>query len=676
MTREELIERVNKFQGANREFSQELPPIIEALCDEIDAAGPEVVDNLTSNSPTKALSANMGKELNATKQDAPTVEGTDGQILSMQSTGPAWIDAPEGTVVIDSAMSDSSTNTVQNKVIKGYVDTTTAKPDGDYPQLTAGRAKNIDGTSAIERTFLFDTTAGEADVATGPATVELVKGNSVAWNQLVQNGDFSDGTTNWIPRQTGGLAVVDGVAHFYRKDAANNSFAQKIDFIDGHKYYFCISISTINTSSVDFYLGGTANFGSPVVKIQSISNAGGKSFIFTANDNYSYFGASGKYSDVEIDGEIAACRWFEIHDLTLLNIDNLTTVAQVEAWLAAYVGSKPYYPASCKLLPAKLLGLKTRGFNQWDEEWEVGGISGTGINVDTYTDRGRSKNYIPVLPSTSYYFKTKPGLTQGDVFFYDTNEVFISALFNRGNNTFATPAGCAYIRFAATQSYGSTYNHDICINLSWDGSRDGEYEPYEEHDYNLDVTKFYGKLNGEGDYVQVFANGMRKAGSVCDLLDLKNAEADVKVGSRAHEEGDESDSSVLTDGTNTFYPLATPAHYTDLVYRDNGVDTPVEALNILVNNWSTEEEIIAAPEASGDPNSCSATLDIIYGIDAAEQLDTINQSGIFTGDLKANLSALLGVINTNCAEALGGTLSISENPTDKVYTFTFTPAGD
>ena len=81
MTREELIERVNKFQGANREFSQELPPIIEALCDEIDDAAekPEVVNNLTSNSTTKALSANMGKELNALKQDAPAVEGTDGQ---------------------------------------------------------------------------------------------------------------------------------------------------------------------------------------------------------------------------------------------------------------------------------------------------------------------------------------------------------------------------------------------------------------------------------------------------------------------------------------------------------------------------------------------------------------------------------------------------------------------
>jgi hypothetical protein len=99
----------------------------------------------------------------------------------------------------------------------------------------------------------------------------------------------------------------------------------------------------------------------------------------------------------------------------------------------------------------------------------------------------------------------------------------------------------------------------------------------------------------------------------------------------------------------------------------------VAALNILVNNWGTEQQVVADPEASGDPNSCPATLDIKYGIDAAEQLDTINQSGIFTDDLKANLSALVGVLNTNCATALGGTISISENPVDKVYTFTFTP---
>lgn len=32
------------------------------------------------------------------------------------------------------------------------------------------------------------------------------------------------------------------------------------------------------------------------------------------------------------------------------------------------------------------------------------------------------------------------------------------------------------------------YKNNICINLHWDGERDGEYEPYEEHVYPLDST--------------------------------------------------------------------------------------------------------------------------------------------------------------------------------------------
>lgn len=606
-----------------------------------------------------------------------------------------------------------------------------AKVDGDYPQLTVGRAKNIDGTSAIERTFLFDTTAGEADVATGPATVELVKGNSVAWNQLVQNGNFADGTTGWSA-ESATISVSDGKLSV-TPDSDNHGVRQNITFISGHKYYISLETSNAaNAGTILLYIGST-----------SVGNIDGVTSTLTryaqifngAAANYLWLRFVAQESPYLLDNII-------IFDLTLMGIDDLTTVAQVEAWLAANVGSKPYYPVSSKILSAKLLGLKTRGFNQWDEEWEVGDYSlVTGEEVSS-TTQIRCKNAIPILPSTYYCFTNKASRVS-QILWYDADDKYIGYTTNSSAASFTTqsPTNAAYVRFQCPTAYGTTYNHDICINLSWDGSKDGEYEPYEEHDYNLDVTKFYGKLNGEGDYVQLFANGMRKAGSVCDLLDLKNAEADVKVGSldlgdlswsapnadnityanttetlkkpgsnniicHKYTTSEPENTASLPDksicqrkasanyinvrdsafagytgeqvadalsGVYLYFELDTPAHYTDLVYRDNGVDTPVEALNILVDNWSTEEEVIADPEASGDPNSCAATLDIIYGIDAAEQLDTLNKEGILTGDLKANLEALLGVINTNCAEALGGTLSISENPTDKVYTFTFTP---
>lgn len=614
-----------------------------------------------------------------------------------------------------------------------------AKVDGNYPQLTAGRAKNIDGKSTIEGTFLFRTTAGDAEVATGPATVQEVKGNTVAWNQLIKNGNFAN-TNNWTV-SNGTLSASGNIGTITVANTGNSYLTQSgLAIINGHKYLFAYDIKGSNpaiSSKLRLYGAYTeteysipASFSTHTAVITASADS---STLYLLLDN------------VTADDTVEVRNMFII-DLTLKGKDNLTTVAQVESWLAANVGNKPYYPASSKLLPTKLLGLKTRGFNQWDEENERGSYDlNTGLPT-TYANNFRTKNPIGVLPSTPYYMKTPYA---SFVLFYDSAGNYITpyAPISAGGGAFTTPAGCAFVRFTVGAS-GADYNHDICINFSWDGSKDGEYEPYVEHSYNLDVTKFYGKLNGEGDLTQIFPNGMRKAGSVYDLLDLVNAEAYVKLDSQdlgdltwaAESAGDtherqkgtglasvikhnsannvvpalicapyvtaspngtytHSAPNIITvdtsgiiyiydtaligktgeqiatalDGKGIFFELATPLHYTDLVYRDNGVDTPVEALNILVDNWSTEEEIIAAPEASGDPNSCAATLDILYGIDAAEQLDTINQSGIFTTDLKANLEALLGVINTNCAEALGGTLSISENPSDKVYSFTFTP---
>ena len=100
MTKQEIIKKANSMQGANREFSQEFGPIVEGI---LENAGAEVEDSLDSTSATKALSAKQGKILNESKQDAPAAAGSDGQILSIQSGEPAWIDAPEGTVVVDSA---------------------------------------------------------------------------------------------------------------------------------------------------------------------------------------------------------------------------------------------------------------------------------------------------------------------------------------------------------------------------------------------------------------------------------------------------------------------------------------------------------------------------------------------------------------------------------------------
>ena len=132
--------------------------------------------------------------------------------------------------------------------------------------------------------------------------------------------------------------------------------------------------------------------------------------------------------------------------------------------------------------------LKTVGFNQWDEESELGYYNTTtGLPVSSTTTI-RCKNAIVVLPSTDYYFCCTS--YANDVFrilWYDADNEFISANSNNSdtNKVITSPSNARYMRFYCSTTYGTTYNHDICINLHWDGERDGTYEPYTPHTYPM-----------------------------------------------------------------------------------------------------------------------------------------------------------------------------------------------
>lgn len=132
------------------------------------------------------------------------------------------------------------------------------------------------------------------------------------------------------------------------------------------------------------------------------------------------------------------------------------------------------------------------GINQWDEEWEVGYINlDTGENQPD-SSKIRAKNYIRVLPNTTYY---KKSLYPFWNCYYDENKNFIGYGNAVVNATFTTPANCHYIRFALETAYGTTYNHDTSINYP---STDHDYHPY-KHSY-ASVTFGQTLYGGESDF--------------------------------------------------------------------------------------------------------------------------------------------------------------------------------
>ena len=126
--------------------------------------------------------------------------------------------------------------------------------------------------------------------------------------------------------------------------------------------------------------------------------------------------------------------------------------------------------------------VSVNGVNQWDEEWELGGInSSTGANYSSDTVI-RSKNYIRVLPNETYYVKSPATLV---LLAYDENKNFIKRAWAGYNTTtahnqsFTVPSNVHYIRFnlAAT-----TYNHDISVNYP---STETDYHAYDGNTYSV-----------------------------------------------------------------------------------------------------------------------------------------------------------------------------------------------
>jgi hypothetical protein len=525
-TKDEVRKRAHNFRGANREFSQEMPPLVDGLLELIeDAEGPEVVDSLTSNSTTKALSANQGKVLKTlvdAKVDTPESTGEPGQVLQLDANGdPDWVTPSAGTTP-DSVMSDDSTNAIQNKVVKKYVDDTAAEKaniDGYYASLVSGAAENLVGHGSVPAEYIFRTSGGDADLGTGTAKITKMKGNSIVWNQLVQNGNFADGATGWTYPSDAAVSVADGVITL-NLDASGstqqlNLTKSNFPYVTGHKY-FILAFVKCNNASTQVALIPTGTTADGYVSAAYYANWTPVAMIWTrvgTSASLQVRGNNATDPSADIDFSV---KYFMCIDLTLeFGAGNEpATIAEFQALYPLL-----YYAYTAGVIVNNgAAKIKTTGFNQWDEVAEVGNISGqTGEKV-AEAGRIRTKNYIPVFGGVNYYMQIpSPYLIRA--FYYDADKNYIggeSGFNAAGIRT--TPSNCAYMMFAVSSSYGDTYNNNICINLFWSGYKNGEYHAHWEEEKELNIKTITGVAAGGSESEVIFPEGMRRAGTAYDEL--------------------------------------------------------------------------------------------------------------------------------------------------------------
>lgn len=418
------------------------------------------------------------------------------------------LESKQDVLTFDNAPTANSNNPVKSGGVKSALDQK-ANIDGYYESLGSGTADQLPSNIFEEDSepYQFRTSGGSIDI--GDRETDMLVGGSIAWNQLIGSLP-STTTTNGITftKNNDGSVTVNGTA---TTDAV---YDMTLNLHKVGKYLMqgCPSGGSVDT----YYLGNISYSDIGNGYIANITSApSGHGFrIYVKNGT--------TVNNLKFYPQIFCLT--QMFGSTIADYIYTLEQGQAGAGVAFFrkYFPKPYYPYDVGTIKSVegVSAHKTVGFNQWDEEWEVGKYNNTTGEKIVDTQRIRSKNKIPIVPNTTYYAKWGSfGGNYGIVFFYDANETYITyATPNASTHLFTTPSDAKYMTFYVSDLYGTTYKNDLCINLSWDGERDGEYEPYVEHSYPLDDSLTLrgvfqienGKLKAYGDEYPSDGNGTER----------------------------------------------------------------------------------------------------------------------------------------------------------------------
>ena len=354
-----------------------------------------------------------------------------------------------------------------------------ANTDGNYPDMTVGNAEQLVATVGVEDKvpYNFRTSGGSADI--GDREEDMVIGGTVAWNQMVQISSIP--ATKTVKGVTftnngDGSVTINGTAESQISGTDYVIIVSSSGPISGHKYlsFGCPSGGSQSTYYVyDGYVANGIDTGN--------GHIGGRNLLrlyYLINEG------------VTIDN---AKVWPQFFDLTRMFgstiADYIYALEQNHAgdgvaWFRKLFPKAYYAYDAGTLMSVKTSAHRMTGFNAWDGTLQAGSLStSTGAEIDVANTK--RSDYIDVIGGATYYFRrVLSTCNSGNFMFYDASKNYLSYISHRRNQTFNVPSNARYMRF--TYDNFSFVANDICINLAWDNSRNGEYEPYELHSYALD----------------------------------------------------------------------------------------------------------------------------------------------------------------------------------------------
>ena len=353
-----------------------------------------------------------------------------------------------------------------------------------------------------DQEFTYRQSPTESD---GLAKITDIKGNTLVWNQLLRNGNFET-TSGWATSGRGTLTVSNNIATITPLRSGLIVTGPVIKITSGHKYLLSVEVKADSTSvwvgtqyndvHARLYSNGTNQWQRMTIIVSNFANDSTTASVF---------------GDGRTSGWTASqIRNFMFIDLTAMGLD----ITDPSDFTSLF--NLPYYAYNQgSLLSFNGNGMKTVGFNQWDEEWLVGAYNSANGSAVSVSDRIRNKNPIRIFPSIDYF--ASKGI---QLYYYDANMNYLGWNNFSRPSIFTPPSNACYMNFNGLANSGTTYNNDICINIS-DPKRNGQYEPYKENIIEIPLDEFPDGMDGIND-VRDYKNetGYVKRISIVDLGSL------------------------------------------------------------------------------------------------------------------------------------------------------------
>lgn len=490
--------------------------LVAHSCEETEGSGGDIVVQdimLESEVSFTALRGPQGEQGPAGPQGPQGERGPEGP---QGPAGPSYNDAEIQAKLAELSEENAQLRerlAEQDILIEDLQNTKIDRENDDYyPKMAVGTADNLAGVDEVDSEFTFRQSGGGA-ITDGVARVQSIKGNSVVYNQYIDNtlsvGKFKSGDSSkaQLSVTTNGFRLtcsVDGTMYaFYRTPEFISSL------IVGHKYLRIADINSSVVSGIGLYFRAYGISGDNLFQyasnVKSTCHA-----IFTVDDITTaspYLQISANQCNIGDYIDFSNIRFI---DLTKMfgSGNEPTTIEEFYQRIPMGVDLNAYNEG--EVIHMDVQSIESVGVNQWDEEWENGVLNQDG-------SIGQSARVLtsifPVIGGKAYFLRTPSSYTiAGRQAFYDKdyNLVRYDGDGAKPNAEFIAPSNASYMRYCFALAYGATYNHDICINIS-DTSINGQYYPHIKRVEDLSLVRKY------------FPQGMKSAGSAHDEIRYNKA---------------------------------------------------------------------------------------------------------------------------------------------------------